>query len=80
MICIERGMYLWETKPGLIPHTYIIEDFTIGEMNTAGSIWVRCTECFNQFTTNKLFDMANTRRNEICISDDDKIFKVVELF
>lgn len=80
MICIEKGMYLWEFHPECAPKTYIVEDFTIGNMNTAGSIWIRCIECFNRYSPNKLFDIRNAWRSELCISDDDKIFKVVELF
>ena len=80
MICIDKGMYLWEFHPECKPKTYIVDDFTIGDMNTAGSIWIRCTECLNHFSPNKLFDIRNTCRSEFCISEDKEIFKVVELF
>lgn len=80
MICIEKGMYLWEFYPECSPKAYIVDDFVIGDMNPAGSIWVRCYECHNLRTSNRLFDISTARRSEICISEDKEIFKVVELF
>lgn len=80
MICIEKGMYLWEFHPECKPKAYIVDDFTIGYMNNAGSIWIRCTECLNHYSQNKLFDIRNACRSEFCISEDKEIFKVIELF
>ncbi len=80
MISIEKGMYLWEFHPECSPKAYIVDDFVVGNMNLAGHIWARCKECFNLYTSNKLFDSATARRSEICISEDKEIFKVIELF